>query len=808
MSDQHGVNDLRTKLLEPGSPAWWVVCSRELRDLWIGGKALHLILIYTILLGVYSFLLASNAEGNLMSIRAVVLEMVKASIAVGLFISLIIGADTISGERERATLEGLLLTPAGRTQIVVGKFLAAVSPWPVALAIAIPYWVVLSRGDAVFGQAVIWGVVLGTLLAPALAGVGMLVSLLSKSNKTSMLVSLCLFLLIILPIELTRPGKVMTAFEIRRAAFYDLVNPWSATSRFLGKVLVDNLPLGEVWFFLLLPVVFTAFVLVLLFMYARRGLRLDAETASRVRSFWARLRRAVSSSVPRLASSHNPKEPERGQPEDVLIQPTVEAHPRSVHQRVAVSRVEASGSASPTWWVVFRRELRDQWIGGKALILTLFYTVVLGGYSYLMAQESTLSMIPPQEMVFELLKAAIVASVFVGLIIGADSLSGERERATLESLLLTPASRRQIVVGKFLAAVSPWPVALAIVIPYMNVLSQGDAVFVPAVLWGAVLGSVLTPAFTALGMFVGFWCNNNKTSMFVSLCLYLLFLLPTQLPGHAQIGTMGSLLQWANPMAAPRHFLAALLVNNRTLAEFWTWLFSPVAFAILVFLLLFWYASPGLRLEGGKAGRLLWFRRRAASLAMIACIVGSLSAFPTMAQTAAPQSEQGAAKSPEQQPLQIAIDVGAKVVKAGTPVLYNTVLTNNGTAASPPLIVAMNIINLNAKGEIVDPEDWSPQRTQYIDSLAAGKSVNLSWRVNAILDGDYMVYMVLVPAPSGQEATSQPVASSGIHLTVTPFTRLNPGGVLPYAIGGPVVLGLVIFLVYRHRRRKTDEGGA
>ena len=55
----------------------------------------------------------------------------------------------------------------------------------------------------------------------------------------------------------------------------------------------------------------------------------------------------------------------------------------------------------------------------------------------------------------------------------------------------------------------------------------------------------------------------------------------------------------------------------------------------------------------------------------------------------------------------------------------------------------MNIINLDAAGDVVDPEDWSPQRTQYMESLAAGKSVTLSWRVNAILDGDYLVYMVL-----------------------------------------------------------------
>jgi hypothetical protein len=145
-------------------------------------------------------------------------------------------------------------------------------------------------------------------------------------------------------------------------------------------------------------------------------------------------------------------------------------------------------------------------------------------------------------------------------------------------------------------------------------------------------------------------------------------------------------------------------------------------------------------------------------------------------------------------------------VRAGTPILYNTVVTNTGASATPPLIAAMNIINLNASGDVVDPEDWSPQRTQYSDPIAAGQSATLNWRINAILDGDYMVYMVVIPAPSGPEATTHPVTSPGIHLTVTKYTRLNPGGVLPYAIGGPVVLGLIIFFVYRQRRRQIDAG--
>jgi ABC-2 type transport system permease protein len=469
------------------------------------------------------------------------------------------------------------------------------------------------------------------------------------------------------------------------------------------------------------------------------------------------------------------------------------------------------GPVRATWLVVFKKELRDLWIGGKALNLTIAYTVLLGAYSYWMTQDSLQSFTPPKEMVFELMKVVMIVAVFMGLIIGADTLSGERERNTLEGLLLTPTSRMQIVVGKFLAALSTWPAALIITVPYQYVLAQGDEVFGQALMWGVILGSLLVPAFTALGMFVSFWCNSNKSSMFVTVGIYVIFLLPTQLPGHAQGGFMGLLFQALNPLAGTRHFLAGMLVNNRTPAEYSEFVVSAIVFFVATFVALFGYAAPALRLEGGKEKRVR-MANGASSIAIIAGLLVALSASPAMAQAdsqaAGAQADSQAAAAPVvQAPLQISIDKADTVMRAGLPLLFNTVVSNGGTEPSRPVIVAMNIINLNARGDVVDPEDWSPQRTQYVQPLAPGQSSTLSWRVNAILDGDFMVYMVAIPSPGSQDATSQPVASSGIHLTVTPYTKLNPGGVLPYAIGGPLLLGLVISIVYRRRRRQIDLGG-
>ncbi|MEW6239735.1 MAG: hypothetical protein AB1564_02875, partial [Chloroflexota bacterium] len=327
--------------------------------------------------------------------------------------------------------------------------------------------------------------------------------------------------------------------------------------------------------------------------------------------------------------------------------------------------------------------------------------------------------------------------------------------------------------------------------------SQGDEVLGPAILWGALTGPVLVLAYTALGMLVSFWSNSNKVSYFVSLGIFVLLLVPAELPGKSA-GAAGQFLQWINPLAAVNHFLSKHLVNYRTLAEFWTWLISPVAFLIITCVLLFLFAGPTLRIEGGRPSKFWAKINRALGLSVILCILFSMTAFPALALQGEPPGGN----------LQISIDMSYGLVKTGDKVEFNTVVTNAGSSASPPLIVAMNIINLDASGDVVDPEDWSPQRTQYLEALGPGESAELAWIINTILEGDYMVYMVIIPAPESKETTSQPIASPGIHLTVAPYTRLNPEGVLPYAIGTPLVVLLIIYALYRRRSREIDHGGS
>jgi hypothetical protein len=82
-------------------------------------------------------------------------------------------------------------------------------------------------------------------------------------------------------------------------------------------------------------------------------------------------------------------------------------------QNVIEGQVATPGSARPPWWLIFTRELADLWIGGKALNLILIYSVMLGVMVFVFSFNSELSLIPPKEAVYELLKNAMAVSLFI-----------------------------------------------------------------------------------------------------------------------------------------------------------------------------------------------------------------------------------------------------------------------------------------------------------------------------------------------------------------------------------------------------------
>jgi ABC-2 type transport system permease protein len=233
------------------------------------------------------------------------------------------------------------------------------------------------------------------------------------------------------------------------------------------------------------------------------------------------------------------------------------------------------------WAVVAGQELRDLWLGGRGLLLSLAFSSLLSVLSYLVATNTALNFLEQRESVNLTLQVAIAVGALLALLAGADAISGERERGSLESLLLTPVSRLQLTGGKLLAALSLWLAAFVVTIPYVWFLGRGVGIVGVALAVGVLVGTLLAIFLVSLSVLVSIFAGSNRVSLSVSLFVLLALFAPTQFPTSAQQGWAGDLLLRANPLTAGEHYVGKIVVDGHPWSQDASWLISPVIAAAL-----------------------------------------------------------------------------------------------------------------------------------------------------------------------------------------------------------------------------------
>lgn len=217
--------------------------------------------------------------------------------------------------------------------------------------------------------------------------------------------------------------------------------------------------------------------------------------------------------------------------------------------------------------VVLGRELRDLWLAGRALVLMLAFTILLGVTTYLVATNRALNFLEQREAVNVTLQVAVAVGGLLVLLAAADALSGERERGTLESLLLAPVRRRSYVVGKGLAALSLWLAAFACTVGYAVQLGRDVSVARSGLLAGLVVGTILAVFLAGLGLLVSSFARSNRMSLSVSLFVLLALYAPTQMPTSVQQGWFGEALVHIDPFTAGLQVLSNVVVSGQRLGD-------------------------------------------------------------------------------------------------------------------------------------------------------------------------------------------------------------------------------------------------
>lgn len=228
------------------------------------------------------------------------------------------------------------------------------------------------------------------------------------------------------------------------------------------------------------------------------------------------------------------------------------------------------------------RELRDLWLRGRGLPLLIAYAVLLSVTSYVAATNRELNFLEQREALNQTLQIAVAIAALLVLVAAADAISGERDRGTLEPLMVVPIDRRALVAGKAIAVLSIWCAAYLCVVPYVVYLSRGTRVTAAALVGGFVVGTALSVFAAAAGLILSVVAATSRTSIPLSLFLLVALFAPTQLPTSARQAWFGTLLLHANPFTSGLRYLGKLVVDAHGYTDDIGWLVGPLIAAVVV----------------------------------------------------------------------------------------------------------------------------------------------------------------------------------------------------------------------------------
>ena len=136
--------------------------------------------------------------------------------------------------------------------------------------------------------------------------------------------------------------------------------------------------------------------------------------------------------------------------------------------------------------------------------------------------------------------------------------------------------------------------------------------------------------------------------------------------------------------------------------------------------------------------------------------------------------------------------------------MITTEITNTGAKPTGEILAHLNVASI--EGSVyVDPEDWSPSRSQQL-SLQPGESRKLSWELQAVNAGHFAAYVAVVPFGSKVAGNEPLMISPLVNVDVASRSTLTAGGALPVVVVVPLLLGLAAAgLFFRARRRGSDR---
>jgi len=209
------------------------------------------------------------------------------------------------------------------------------------------------------------------------------------------------------------------------------------------------------------------------------------------------------------------------------------------------------------------REIHEDILAASGAFLLLAAIVILSVFSVLLVSNTELSLLGNAEAVYMMAGIIVALGALIAVIRGSDGFAGERERETLEPLLLSPVSGRQIAFAKLFGILTSWFFLYMLSIPYLWAVGSTGQNLVSALRYLFITGTLMVLIFGSLALTVSSRMKSFRGVLSLGLTTLLLLGSPVVLGASLRQSSVGRILDMVNPLAGALNTLDSVIIDSQ-----------------------------------------------------------------------------------------------------------------------------------------------------------------------------------------------------------------------------------------------------
>lgn len=241
--------------------------------------------------------------------------------------------------------------------------------------------------------------------------------------------------------------------------------------------------------------------------------------------------------------------------------------------------------------LIARKEAGELLLSLRGLAWLMAVAVALSVFGLLLVSNTELSLLDNAQVVYDMVGIVTALGGLLALVVGIDTVAGERERGSLVPLVLTPASRDAILAGKLGGVAIAWAVMYVVALPYLWAVGSTGQNLAEGMLVLALLGSPVVLGFGFFGMGLGARLASARAGLLTGLITLVLSASPLLLGPSLRQSTIGRAFDAINPFSAAVNAYDAVIIDSQTIVAQW----PHGAVAVLWLVLTLWLARSGFR---------------------------------------------------------------------------------------------------------------------------------------------------------------------------------------------------------------------